>query len=196
VFAIVKRRKPAETIPNSRMTLFQGEENDVAIVGGDLKANCNTKVAEKMSDLIDISTELRTALMHGRENDEPINHQVYSTMYVEDSNNISVAKSKKKIFVGANLCNNENKIDDVSCVQIGSILLKIKEPKDHVRVPQGFSRVRDTFLSSSKWPQVHPITKSQCMESPSPVRFLARVQLRIQEQTTLKLILKSHTTSK
>jgi hypothetical protein len=102
----------------------------------------------------------------------------------------------KKIFVGANLCNNENKINDMSCVQIGSILLKIKEPKDHVRVPQGFPRVRDTFLSSSKWPQVHPITKSQCIESPSPVRFLARVQLRIQEQTTLKLILKSHTTSK
>jgi hypothetical protein len=50
VFATVKRRKPNETIPKSRMTLFQGEENDVTIVGGDLKANCNNKVAEKMSD--------------------------------------------------------------------------------------------------------------------------------------------------
>jgi hypothetical protein len=50
VFATVKKRKPNETIPKSRMTLFQGEENDVTIVGGDLKASCNNKVAEKMSD--------------------------------------------------------------------------------------------------------------------------------------------------
>jgi hypothetical protein len=132
-----------------------------------------------MSDLIDISAKLRTALIHGRENDEPINHQVHSTMYVEDSDNISVAKSKKKIFVGANLCNNENKIDNMSCIWIGSILLKIKEPKDHVRVPQGFPRVRDTFPSSSTRPQVHPIMKSQGLDSPSPVRFSVRVQLRI-----------------
>jgi hypothetical protein len=90
-------------------------------------------------------------LIHERLNDEPINHQVHLTTYVEDSNNISVAKSKKKIFVGANLCNNENKIDDMSCVRIGSILLKIKEPKDHVRVPQGFPREWDTCLSSSIW---------------------------------------------
>jgi hypothetical protein len=131
------------------MTLFQGEENDVSILGGDLKADCSNKV--------------------------------HSTMYVEDSDNILVAKSKKKIFVGANLCNNENKIDYMSCVHIGSILLKIKEPKDYVRVPQGFSRVQDTFLYSSTWPQLHPRTKSQGMESPSPARFQVRVLLRIQE---------------
>jgi hypothetical protein len=132
----------------------------VAIVGGDLKANCNNKIAEKMSDLINISAKPMTALIHGRENDESINHQVHSITYVEDSDNTSVTKSKNKIFVGANICNNENKIDDMSCVRIGSILLKSKEPKDHVRVPQVFPRVRDTFLSSSTWPQVHPITKS------------------------------------
>jgi hypothetical protein len=71
VFATVKRRKPTETISKSRMTLFQGEENEVAIIGGDLKANCNNKIAEKMSDLIDISAKPRMALIHGRENDEP-----------------------------------------------------------------------------------------------------------------------------
>jgi hypothetical protein len=59
-------------------------------------------------------------------------------MYAEYSDNISVAMSKKKIFIGANLCNNEKKIDDRPCVLIGSILLKIKEPKDHVRVPKSF----------------------------------------------------------
>jgi hypothetical protein len=64
-----------------------------------------------MSDLIDISAKPRTTLIQGRENDEPINHQVHSTTYVEYSDNISVAKSKKKIFVGANLCNTENKIN-------------------------------------------------------------------------------------
>jgi hypothetical protein len=64
----------------------------VAIIGGDLKANCNNKVAEKMSDLIDISAKLRIALIHRRENDEPMNHQVHSTTYVKDSDNISVAK--------------------------------------------------------------------------------------------------------
>jgi hypothetical protein len=142
-----------------------------------LKANCNNKVAETMSDLIDISAKPRTALIQGRENDEPINHQVHSTTYVEDFDNISVAKSKRKILLGANLCNNENKIDVMSCVLIGSIFLKIKEPKDRVKVPQCFPRVQDTFLSSSTQPQVHPITKSQGMESPSPVW----VQLRIQE---------------
>jgi hypothetical protein len=141
----------------------------VAIVGGDLKVNCNNRVAETMSNLIDISAKSRTALIQGRENDEPINHQVHSTTYVEDSDSISVAKSKKKIFLGANLCNNENKIDVMSCVLIESIVLKIMEPKDHVRVPKGFPRVWDTFLSSSTWPQVHPITKSHGTESPSLV---------------------------
>jgi hypothetical protein len=144
-----------------------------------------------MSDLIDISAKPRTALIQGRENDEPINHQVHSTTYVEDFDNISVAKSKRKILLGANLCNNENKIDVMSCVLIGSIFLKIKEPKGRVKVPQCFPRVQDTFLSSSTQPQVHPITKSQGMESPSPVW----VQLRIQEQSTLKLIPRSCTTS-
>jgi hypothetical protein len=166
----------------------------VAIIGGDLKANCNNKVAETMSDLIDISAKLRTALIQGRENDEPINHQVHSTTYVEDFDNISLAKSKKKILHGANLCNNKNKIDVMSCVLIGSILLKIKEP-NHVRIPQGFTRVRDTSLSSSTRPQVHPITNSQGMESPSSVQILVSVQLRIQEQPTLKLMPRSHTTS-
>jgi hypothetical protein len=73
-----------------------------------------------------------TALIQGTENDKPINHQIHSTAYVEDSDNISVAKSKKKIFVGANLCNNENKMDVMSGVLIGSILLNIKEPRDQV----------------------------------------------------------------
>jgi hypothetical protein len=152
MFATVKRWKPAETIPKSRTTLFQGEENDVATVGGDLKVNCKNKVAETMSDLIDISAKLRMALIHGRENDEPINHQVHSTTYVEDFDNISVAKSKKKILLGANLCNNENKIDVTSYVLIGSILLKIKAPKYHLMAPQGFPGVQDTFLSSSTLP--------------------------------------------
>jgi hypothetical protein len=144
-----------------------------------LKAYCNNKIAKNMSNLIDISTKPGTALIQWRENDEPINLQVHSTMYVKDSDNISVAKSKKKIFVGANLCNKENMIDVMPCVLIGSILLKIKEPKDHVRVPQGFPRVRDTFLSSSTRPQVHLIMKSRGMESPSPVPIPVRVQLGI-----------------
>jgi hypothetical protein len=138
VFAKVKRRKPAKTIPKSRMILFQGDENDVAIVGSDLKASCNNKVAETMSDFIDISAKLRMALIQGRENDEVINHQVHSTTYVEDFDNISIAKSKKKILLGANLCNNENQIDVTSCVLIGLILLKIK---DHILVSQVFPRV-------------------------------------------------------
>jgi hypothetical protein len=66
--------------------------------------------------------------------DEPVNHQVHSTMYVEDYDNISFAMSKNKIFIRANMCNNEKKIVDRSCVLIGSILLKNKEFKDHVMV--------------------------------------------------------------
>jgi hypothetical protein len=130
-------------------TKTRGRTSDVAIVGRDLKVNCNNKVDEMMSDLIDISAKPSTALIQGRENDEPTNHQVHSTMYVEDFDNISVAKSKKKILLRANLCNNENNIDVTPRVLIGSILLKIKEPKNHVMVPQGFPRVWDTFLSSS-----------------------------------------------
>jgi hypothetical protein len=80
---------------------------------------------------------------------------------------------------GANLCNNENKIDAMSYVLIGSILLKMEEPKDHVMVPQGFLRAWDTFLSSSTWPQAHPTMKSQGMKSPSLVQIPVQVQLRI-----------------
>jgi hypothetical protein len=49
----------------------------VAIVGGDLRANCNNKVAENMSDFIDISAKPTMALIQRSENDEPINHQVH-----------------------------------------------------------------------------------------------------------------------
>jgi hypothetical protein len=38
---------------------------DVAILGGDLKANCNNKVAENVSNLINISAKLM-ALIQGR----------------------------------------------------------------------------------------------------------------------------------
>jgi hypothetical protein len=69
---------------------------------------------------------------HEGETVEPTNHQLYSTTYVEDSDMISVAKSKKKIFVGTNLCNNENRTDVILCVLIGSILLKTKEPRDNI----------------------------------------------------------------
>jgi hypothetical protein len=134
-----------------------------------------------MSDLIDISRKPWTALIQGRENDEPINHQVYTTTYVEVFYNISVAKSKKKILLGANPCNNESKIDVMSCVLIRSILLKIEEPKNHVMVPQGFPRLRDMLPSSSTRPRVHPVTKSQGIESPILDRIPVRVQLRIQE---------------
>jgi hypothetical protein len=95
--------------------------------------------------------------------------------------------SMKKIFVGANMCNNEKKVDNRSCVLIGSILLKIKKHKDHVKVSQDFPRVWDTFLSSSTWPQVHPIMKSQDMKSPSPVRISIRVQLGIHLKTDAQM---------
>jgi hypothetical protein len=72
-------------------------------------------------------------------------------------------------------CNNENKIDVMSCILIGLILLKIGKPKNHVMVHQGFPMVQDTLPSGDTWPQVHPITKSQGMESQIPVW----VQLRI-----------------
>jgi hypothetical protein len=100
--------------------------------------------------LIDTHSKSRTALIQGIENDESINHQVHLTTYVEDSDNISVAMSKTKIFVGANLCNNEKKIDNRSCVLIGSILMKIKEPKDHVRVPKALITVSFVEVFSSK----------------------------------------------
>jgi hypothetical protein len=71
--------------PKLRTTLFQGEENNVAILGGDLKVNCNNKVAENMSDLIDISSKPRTALIQGRRLDETmaphIDHSKYSQLY-------------------------------------------------------------------------------------------------------------------
>jgi hypothetical protein len=52
--------------------------------------------------------------------------------------------------------------------------------------PQGFTRVRDIFLSSSTQPQVHPITKSQGMESSisssGPTQNLGAVHLKIDAQ--------------
>jgi hypothetical protein len=70
--------------PKLRTVLFQGEENDVAILGGDLKVNCNNKVTENMSDLINISSKPRTALIQGRRDDETmtphIDHSKYSQL--------------------------------------------------------------------------------------------------------------------
>jgi hypothetical protein len=48
---------------------------------------------------------------------------------------VSKVLIKKKIFIEANLFNNENKNNNMSYVWIGLILLKIKDPEDHVRVP-------------------------------------------------------------
>jgi hypothetical protein len=137
-------------------------------------------IKHKLNDY-DMMRSLMTAgsLTWGTD-DEPINHHVHSTTYAKGFHNISVAKSKMKILLGANPCNNENKIDIMSRVLLGSILLKNEEPKDHVMVPQCFQRVRYMLPSSSTRPQVHPITKSQGMESPSPVRIPVRVQLGIQ----------------
>jgi hypothetical protein len=42
----------------------------VAILGGDLKSNCNNNVAENVSDSINISTKLRMALFQRKEDDE------------------------------------------------------------------------------------------------------------------------------
>jgi hypothetical protein len=53
---------------------------------------------------------------------------------------ISVVKSKKKIFVETNLCNNENKTDVMSCILIGLILLKIKDPRIMSEFPRAFQR--------------------------------------------------------
>jgi hypothetical protein len=57
----------------------------VAILEGDLKVYCNNKVVENMSDLIDISSKLRTALIQGTRDDETmapqIDHSKYSQLY-------------------------------------------------------------------------------------------------------------------
>jgi hypothetical protein len=57
----------------------------VAILEGDLKVNCNNKVAQNMSDLIDISSKPRTALIQGTRDDETmapqIDHSKYSQLY-------------------------------------------------------------------------------------------------------------------
>jgi hypothetical protein len=153
-----------------------------------LKANCNNRVAETMSDLIDIFAKLRTALIQGRENDEPINHQVHSTTYVEDFDNISVAKSKKKILLGANMCNNENKIDVTSCVLIGLILLKIKEPKDHVMIPPRLSKgagyLPFKFYTASSPPSKEISRYGKSKSSSGPTRNPGAIHLKIDVQVT------------
>jgi hypothetical protein len=53
----------------------------VAILGGDLKVNCNNKVAENMSDLINISSKPRTALIQGRRDDETMDPHIDHTKY-------------------------------------------------------------------------------------------------------------------
>jgi hypothetical protein len=74
--------------------------------GGEFRNNYHNTIVVQKNNLIDTLSKPRTALIQGIENDEPINHQVHSTTYVEDSDNILVAISKKKIFIGANWCNN------------------------------------------------------------------------------------------
>jgi hypothetical protein len=100
------------------------------------------------SNLIDTLSKSMMALIQGRENNEPINHQVHSITYVEDSDNILITISKKKIFVWL-ICATMKKMDDKSCVLIGLILLKIKEHKNHIRVPQVFQDMESSKFSSN-----------------------------------------------
>jgi hypothetical protein len=67
----------AEYSPESTKQLA----SDVAILRGDLKANCNNKVAANIRELFDLSTKLRTALIQGGENDEPMPPQNRTAEY-------------------------------------------------------------------------------------------------------------------
>jgi hypothetical protein len=59
-------------ISKRRTASFQGAENDVAILKGDLEAIYNHNVAENISTMIDIPAKPRTALIQGREDDETL----------------------------------------------------------------------------------------------------------------------------
>ena len=101
--------------------------------------------------------------------DEPANHHLLgSTICVENSDTISVVMSNKKIFIGANMRNNEKIEDERSCVQIGSMLLTLEEMTNHIKVLQGFPSVCKTFRSNYTRSQSNPITKSHNMEIPIP----------------------------
>jgi hypothetical protein len=78
-------------------------------VGGEFKNNHHNTIDIQKSNLIDTLSNPRLSLIQGRENDEPINHQFHSVTYVEESDNISVVMSKKKLFVGANMCEGPEK---------------------------------------------------------------------------------------
>jgi hypothetical protein len=54
----------------------------VAILGVDLMANCNNKVAKNMINLINISAKARTVLIRGRGDDEAMTpHSKYPQLY-------------------------------------------------------------------------------------------------------------------
>jgi hypothetical protein len=68
IFPAVRKKKkdPPMDTPKSRTALFQGDENDVDILGRDLMDNCNNKVAENVSNLINIFAKPRTSLIQGK----------------------------------------------------------------------------------------------------------------------------------
>jgi hypothetical protein len=92
--------------PKLRMALFQEEEDDVTILSGDLKANCNNKVAEIVSDLINILS----ALFQWEEDDESMTSHVLSALPITplgSSEKISEFESNP-IIVGSKSIEMEN----------------------------------------------------------------------------------------
>ncbi|KAL6643142.1 hypothetical protein ACP70R_021323 [Stipagrostis hirtigluma subsp. patula] len=117
----------------------------------------------------------RTALLQGREDDEPMIAHTISASKSEnkcDCTYISEVPSacdamSSKVVVGADLCKKENNRDRKSCIQIGSMLVTIEEAKEHIQVSRVFPRAWNNFLSSPTRPQVNQITESQDMEIPN-----------------------------
>jgi hypothetical protein len=126
-------------------------------IGGKFKANHSNTASVHKRKMTDTLSKPRTALIQGRENDEPMNHQL---------DNTSAAISCKKINIGFNLCNNEKNKDERSSVQIGSMLLTIEKPIDLIKVFQGLPGVCKTSFSHYTGSQSNPITKPPDMEIP------------------------------
>jgi hypothetical protein len=105
-----KKKDPPMDTPKPRMALFQGEEDDVAILGDYLKANCNNKVAEIVSDLINISAKPRMTLFQGAEDDDSMTSHVLSALPITplgSSDKISEFESNL-IIVGSKSIEMEN----------------------------------------------------------------------------------------
>jgi hypothetical protein len=93
-------------------------------VGGKFKVDHPNTAAVHKRKLINTLSKPRMALIQWGENDEPMNHQLNSTVYIGNSGSISASK---QVFFGVRYKKNYEINSAGNYIFIGTMLVKIKD---------------------------------------------------------------------